>query len=71
MSDTEVTDALKANAVAGVASARGDEGEVVALDPLKQIAVDKYLRNNAAVKRGLGIRLTRIVPPSATGESPC
>lgn len=42
------------------------DGQTVRQHPLRdQIAADRYLASKQAAKKGLGIKLTKIVPPGA------
>ena len=61
MSDLE--DNIRDNA-AGPKRAKGDSAEVEQHSLPDQIAADKYLASKAAAKKkGLGIKLTKLVPP--------
>ncbi|NIA06920.1 MAG: hypothetical protein GWP14_04645 [Actinobacteria bacterium] len=46
--------------------ARGDSGEMEQHNLKDQIEADRYLNSKQAVKNGLGIRLTKLVPPGAS-----
>jgi hypothetical protein len=42
------------------------DGQTVKQQPLPdQIAADRYLASKDAAKRGLGVRMTKVVPPGA------
>ena len=42
------------------------DGQTVRQQPLPdQIEADRYLASKAAAKQGLGVRLTKVVPPGA------
>lgn len=50
----------------GPKRARGDSGEVEAHPLPDQIAADRYLASKKAAKaKGLGVRITKLVPPGA------
>ena len=64
MSD-ELTETIKDNA-SGPKSAKGDSASVEQHSLSDQIAVDRYLASKkAAGSKGLGIRISKIVPPGA------
>ena len=46
--------------------ARGDSGEVEQHNLKDQIEADRYLNSKQAVKSGLGIRKSKLVPPGAS-----
>ena len=46
--------------------ARGDSGEMEQHNLKDQIAADRYLNSKQAVKNGLGIRKSKLVPPGAS-----
>ena len=46
--------------------ARGDSGEVEQHNLKDQIEADRYLNSKEAVKSGLGIRKSKLVPPGAS-----
>ena len=50
----------------GPKRARGDSGEMEQHSLREQIEADRYLNSKQAVKNGLGIRLTKLVPPGAS-----
>lgn len=57
-------DTIRENA-SGPAEASVD-GQTVRQQPLRdQIAADRYLASKQAAKKGLGIKLTKVVPPGA------
>jgi hypothetical protein len=63
MPDT-VEDALRENAQ-GPKRAQGDSGSVEQHDLKDQIEADRYLASKEAAKKGLGVRMTKVVPPGA------
>lgn len=63
MADT-VEEALRENAQ-GPKRAQGDSGSVEQHDLKDQIEADRYLASNEAAKKGLGVRMTKVVPPGA------
>lgn len=63
MADT-IQDAISENAQ-GPKRASGDSGSVEQHPLTEQIEADRYLSSKEAVKTGLGVRMTRIVPPGA------
>ncbi len=60
----ELTDAIRENA-AGPKRAQGDSGSVEQHDLKDQIEADRYLASKEAAKKGLGVRMTKVVPPGA------
>lgn len=61
----DLKDVIKENAE-GPASAEVD-GQRVTQHPLPdQIEADRYLQSKQALKKGIGVRLTKIAPPDAT-----
>ena len=50
----------------GPKRAAGDSGSVEQHALADQIAADRYLSSKDAVKNGLGVKLTKIVPPGAS-----
>jgi len=50
---------------AGPAKATGDIGSVEQHKLEDQIEADRYLASKAASKKGLGMRMTKVVPPGA------
>jgi len=63
----DLTDTIRENAQ-GPAEVTGDSGSMKQ-HPLKdQIEADRYLNSKQAARsRGLGVRLTKLVPPGAEG----
>ena len=59
-----VEDALRENAQ-GPKRAQGDSGSVEQHDLKDQIEADRYLASKEAAKKGLGVRMTKVVPPGA------
>ena len=58
-------DAIRENAQ-GPAKAAGDSGSIEQHSLTDQIAADRYLASRGAVKaKGLGIRMSNLVPPGA------
>lgn len=64
MPDTTIEDAIRDNAV-GPKKAQGDSGSVEQHSIAEQIEADRYLASKEAAKQGLGIRMTKVVPPGA------
>jgi hypothetical protein len=64
MADTTVQDAMKANAQ-GPKRAQGDAGSVEQHDLKDQIEADRYLNSKEAAKKGLGVKMTKVIPPGA------
>lgn len=62
--DSTITDAIRENA-AGPKRAQGDSGSVEQHDLTDQIEADRYLSSKEAAKKGLGVRMTKVVPPGA------
>ena len=50
----------------GPKRARGDSGEMEQHSLTDQIAADRYLNSKQAMKSGLGVRLSKLVPPGAS-----
>lgn len=50
---------------AGPKRAQGDSGSVEQHDLKDQIEADRYLSSKKAAKKGLGVRMTKVVPPGA------
>ncbi|MBI5865599.1 MAG: hypothetical protein HZB38_14040 [Planctomycetes bacterium] len=63
MPDT-IQDAIHENA-AGPKKAQGDSGSVEQHSLTEQIEADRYLASKEAVKKGLGVRMMKVVPPGA------
>lgn len=59
-----VQDAIKENAQ-GPKRAQGDAGSVEQHDLKDQIEADRYLASKEAAQKGLGVRMTKVVPPGA------
>ena len=59
-----VEDAIRENAQ-GPKRAQGDSGSVEQHDLKDQIEADRYLSSKEAAKKGLGVRMTKVVPPGA------
>ncbi|RIK82069.1 MAG: hypothetical protein DCC67_07585 [Planctomycetota bacterium] len=62
--DPTITDAIRESA-AGPKRAEGDSGSVEQHDLKDQIEADRYLSSKEAAKKGLGVRMTKVVPPGA------
>lgn len=60
----ELEQAIRDNAK-GPAKASGDSGSVEQHSLTEQIEADRYLASKEAAKKGLGIRVTKVVPPGA------
>ena len=61
----ELDDAIRTNAE-GPKSASGDAGSIEQHSIPDQIAADRYLASKKAARsKGLGVRLTKVVPPGA------
>lgn len=60
----ELEQAIRDNAQ-GPAKAAGDSGSVEQHSLTEQIEADRYLASKEAAKKGLGIRMTKVVPPGA------
>ena len=50
----------------GPKRARGDSGEMEQHNLSEQIEADRYLNSKQAMKNGLGIRKSKLVPPGAS-----
>lgn len=50
----------------GPKRARGDSGEMEQHSLTDQIAADRYLNSKQAIKSGLGVRKSKLVPPGAS-----
>lgn len=59
-----LSDTIKQNAE-GPKRAQGDSGSVEQHDLKDQIEADRYLSSKEAAKKGLGVRMTKVVPPGA------
>ena len=60
----DLSDTIKQNAE-GPKRAQGDSGSVEQHDLKDQIEADRYLSSKEAAKKGLGVRMTKVVPPGA------
>ena len=60
----ELDNAIKENAQ-GPKRASGDSGSVEQHPLTEQIEADRYLSSKEAAKKGLGVRMTKVVPPGA------
>lgn len=60
----ELEQAIRDNAQ-GPAKAAGDSGSVEQHSLTEQIEADRYLASKEAAKKGLGVRMTKVVPPGA------
>ena len=49
----------------GPKRAQGDSGSVEQHDLKDQIAADRHLASKEAAKKGLGVKMTKVVPPGA------
>ena len=49
----------------GPRRARGDSGEMEQHPLREQIAADRYLNSKQALKNGLGVKRSKLVPPGA------
>ncbi len=49
----------------------GDEGSVEQHPLADQIEADRYLKANAAYRKGLGIRHVKIIPPGTADRTNC
>ena len=61
----DLDDTIRQNAE-GPKRARGDSGEMEQHSLSEQVAVDRYLNSKQAIKNGLGVRLSKLVPPGAS-----
>ena len=59
-----VEDAIRENAQ-GPRRAQGDSGSVEQHPLPEQIEADRYLASKQAARKGLGVRMTKVVPPGA------
>lgn len=60
--DPNIEDAIRENA-AGPKRAQCDSGSVEQHSITEQIEADRYLSSKEAAKKGLGVRMTKVVPP--------
>ncbi|MFO0828016.1 MAG: hypothetical protein U0572_07675 [Phycisphaerales bacterium] len=59
---TDLTDAIRENAAAGIARASGDSGTVEQMPVSEQIAADKYVKAAQANRRSpFGLRIAKIL----------
>ena len=61
----ELDTSIRDNA-SGPRKASGDSGSVEQHDLKDQIEADRYLNSKQAVKNGLGIRKSKLIPPGAS-----
>ena len=61
----ELDTSIRENA-SGPRKASGDSGSIEQHPLREQIEADRYLNSKQAVKNGLGIRKTKLVPPGAS-----
>ena len=61
----ELANAIEDNA-RGPKRAQGDSGSVEQHALSDQIEADRYLASKDAAKKGLGVRMTKVIPPGAT-----
>jgi len=61
----ELANAIKENAT-GPKRAQGDSGSVEQHGLAEQIEADRYLASKDAAKKGLGVRMTKVIPPGAS-----
>ena len=62
---TDLADSISENA-SSPKRARGDSGEVEQHSLKDQIAADRYLNSKQAAKKGVGFRISKLVPPGAS-----
>ena len=62
----EDLDSTIRNNANGPRRARGDSGEMEQHNLKDQIEADRYLNSKQAVKNGLGVRISKLVPPGAS-----
>jgi hypothetical protein len=60
----ELEQSIRENA-AGPKRASGDAGSVEQHSLTEQIEADRYLASKQAAKKGLGIKMTKVIPPAA------
>lgn len=58
----DLSNEIRDNA-AGPKKAQGDSGSVEQHPLPEQIEADRYLANKEAAKKGLGVKMTKVVPP--------
>ena len=61
---TDLADSISESA-SNPKRARGDSGEVEQHSLKDQIAADRYLNSKQAAKKGVGFRISKLVPPGA------
>ena len=60
----DLQDTIRESA-AGPKRAAGDSGSVEQHSLTEQIEADRYLASKEAAKKGLGVKMTKVVPPGA------
>ena len=60
----DLQDTIRENA-AGPKRASGDAGSIEQHPLTEQIEADRYLASKQAAKKGLGVKMTKVVPPGA------
>ena len=60
----DLKDTIRENA-AGPKRASGDAGSIEQHPLTEQIEADRYLASKQAAKKGLGVKMTKVVPPGA------
>ena len=60
----DLKDTIRENAE-GPKRAAGDSGSVEQHSLAEQIEADRYLASKQAAKKGLGVKMTKVVPPGA------
>ena len=63
---TEDLDSTIRDNAASPRRAKGDSGEVEQHNLKDQIEADRYLNSKQAIKNGLGVRISKLVPPGAS-----
>ena len=61
----DIDNTIRENAT-GPKRASGDSGSVEQHSLGDQIAADRYLNSKQAIKKGLGVRMSKLVPPGAS-----
>ena len=61
----DLTSKIKENAE-GPKRAKGDSAEMEQHPLPDQIAADRYLQSKTASRKGLGVRVTKLVPPGTS-----
>jgi len=59
---TTIAEALQQDAIDGIKRASGDQGSFEKMSVDERIAADRYVNSKAASKKGLGIRLVKLLP---------